>query len=234
MAGKNLQIKGYTAQYYVSRLINLEWVKRGAGVHVIFSGFLQPRRWWRQRAGNSVCGAASGWPMVSDSGEQGPSKCARRSHRLRRFGRESRYFSAPVTMVTFGSEQYVWYSDGPKSHADPDNPPLQHRFQRVTAHRSRCRKLLLRCYVERLKVSSTKPKTVRNDCENGINRIFSSGPWLLSCGLPITQLQLLVCGFLLFRLCRPCRSEGYHVSSGASHFARFSQRPCRTFVANLF
>src|SRR2546427_1290670 len=32
-------------------------------------------------------------------------------------------FAGPVTVVTFGSEQYVWINDGPNSHADPDNPP---------------------------------------------------------------------------------------------------------------
>ena len=33
-------------------------------------------------------------------------------------------FSGSVTLVTFGSEQYVWVNDGPNSHADPDNPPV--------------------------------------------------------------------------------------------------------------
>ena len=33
-------------------------------------------------------------------------------------------FSGPVSMVTFGSEQYVWKNDGPNSHADPDGPPV--------------------------------------------------------------------------------------------------------------
>jgi len=28
-------------------------------------------------------------------------------------------------MTTFGSEQYVWHSTGPDSHADPDEPPRQ-------------------------------------------------------------------------------------------------------------
>jgi hypothetical protein len=32
------------------------------------------------------------------------------------------HFTGPVTMVTFGAEQYVWHPDGPKSHADPDGP----------------------------------------------------------------------------------------------------------------
>jgi len=33
-------------------------------------------------------------------------------------------FSGPVTLVTFGSEQYVWKNDGENSHADPDGPPV--------------------------------------------------------------------------------------------------------------
>jgi hypothetical protein len=33
------------------------------------------------------------------------------------------HFAGLVTMVTFGAEQYVWHSQGPKSHADPDGPP---------------------------------------------------------------------------------------------------------------
>jgi hypothetical protein len=32
------------------------------------------------------------------------------------------HFAGPVTMVTFGAEQYVWHSQGPNSHADPDGP----------------------------------------------------------------------------------------------------------------
>ena len=35
----------------------------------------------------------------------------------------SRHFAGPVTMVTFGAEQYVWHPEGEDSHADPDGPP---------------------------------------------------------------------------------------------------------------
>jgi hypothetical protein len=38
-------------------------------------------------------------------------------------GKSAAHFTGPVTMVTFGAEQYVWHSEGPKSHADPDGPP---------------------------------------------------------------------------------------------------------------
>jgi hypothetical protein len=34
------------------------------------------------------------------------------------------FFSGPVTLATWGSEQYVWINDGLNSHADPDHPPV--------------------------------------------------------------------------------------------------------------
>jgi hypothetical protein len=51
------------------------------------------------------------------------------SHRVRVQFEESKNrqtptFSGPVTLVTFGSEQYVWIDDDPNSHADPDHSPV--------------------------------------------------------------------------------------------------------------
>ncbi|PYV75978.1 MAG: hypothetical protein DMG96_15485 [Acidobacteria bacterium] len=36
--------------------------------------------------------------------------------------KKTAYFSGPVRLATFGSEQYVWINDGLNSHADPDGP----------------------------------------------------------------------------------------------------------------
>ena len=38
-------------------------------------------------------------------------------------------FAGPVTLVSFGSEQYVWINDGPNSRPDPDHPPVATRLQ---------------------------------------------------------------------------------------------------------
>ncbi len=125
VADKNLQIKGYTAQYYVSRLINLEWVKHGAGVHVIFPASCN----LDDGGGNALVTAYAvrrpdgEWSLMLVNKDQA------NAHAVRivfddSAGNRPRYFSSPVTMVTFGSDQYVWHSDGPKSHADPDNPPV--------------------------------------------------------------------------------------------------------------
>ena len=45
-----------------------------------------------------------------------------------------RAFAGPVTMVTFGSEQYVWKPDGAKSYADPDGPPVASVIQGSRVH----------------------------------------------------------------------------------------------------
>jgi hypothetical protein len=36
--------------------------------------------------------------------------------------------SGPVTMISFGSDQYVWHSVGVNSRADPENPPVTRTF----------------------------------------------------------------------------------------------------------
>lgn len=38
---------------------------------------------------------------------------------------DARHFSSPISMLTFGSEQYMWKSDGPNSHPNPNDPPVR-------------------------------------------------------------------------------------------------------------
>jgi hypothetical protein len=40
------------------------------------------------------------------------------------FGAAGAGFAGPVTITTFGSEQYEWKADGINSHADPDGPEV--------------------------------------------------------------------------------------------------------------
>src|SRR5438045_6858684 len=37
----------------------------------------------------------------------------------------SQSFSGPIEFVTFGSTQYMWKSDGPNGHPDPNEPPVR-------------------------------------------------------------------------------------------------------------
>jgi len=123
VADDHLQIRAHTAQYYASRMINLEWVKHGAGSHSLFAGSAdledeashkiitiypvqRPDGSWSVMLINKDQTNAHTVRIVFDAGEG-----------------HTKAFAGAVTMTRFGSEQYVWQSEGLNSHADPENPP---------------------------------------------------------------------------------------------------------------
>ena len=126
VADQNLNIRGHTAQYYASRLINLEWVVHGRGEHTLY-----------RAAGDLTDGADHAlitvYPVLRPDGDWSLlliNKDQSNSHtvevQFEREGGKTQVFSGPVTMISFGSEQYVWHSVGATSHADPENPPVSH------------------------------------------------------------------------------------------------------------
>jgi len=123
VADQNLNIKAHTAQYYASRMINLEWVKHGAGEHTLYSSAND----LSDEAGH---GLITSYPVLLPDGTWSLlviNKDQSNSHTVQpRFENgqsPGMHFTGAVTMITFGSEQYVWHSDGANSHADPENPP---------------------------------------------------------------------------------------------------------------
>ena len=44
--------------------------------------------------------------------------------RIRFDDRTQKGLAGTIKMITFGSEQYMWKSDGPNGHPDPDDPPV--------------------------------------------------------------------------------------------------------------
>jgi len=126
VADQNLNIRGHTAQYYASRLINLEWVVHGRGEHNLY-----------RAAGDLTDGADHAlitvYPVLRPDGDWSLlliNKDQSNAHtvevQFEREGGKTQVFSGPVTMISFGSEQYVWHSVGATSHADPENPPVSH------------------------------------------------------------------------------------------------------------
>jgi hypothetical protein len=124
VSDENYEIKGYTSLYYAARMINLEWAQHRAGVHHMFPSSADIK----DSEGNVLVTSYAlhrpegNWSlMLVNRDESNP-------HTIRVIFEDSRRkhnasFSGPVTMVTFGSEQYVWKNDGLNSHADPDYPP---------------------------------------------------------------------------------------------------------------
>src|SRR5713101_5582258 len=130
VSDENYTIKGYTSPYYAAHMINLEWVQHRSGVHEMIPSSADIT----DGDGNllvtsyAVHRPDGNWSlMLINRDETNP-------HTVRVLFEDSQRkrqtsFAGPVTLVSFGSEQYVWINDGPNSHPDPDHPPVATRFQ---------------------------------------------------------------------------------------------------------
>ncbi|HEX5412313.1 MAG TPA: discoidin domain-containing protein [Terriglobia bacterium] len=120
----NFKIKGYTAEYNASHLINLEWASHHSGVHHMFRvlGTVQ------DASGNALITSYAlqrpdgDWSILLINKDKSNPRTIQVVFEDSESGQRS-HFADQVQMVTFGSEQYVWHSTGPDSHADPDDPP---------------------------------------------------------------------------------------------------------------
>ena len=110
-------------------MINYEWVQHRSGVHQMFPSSLAIK----DDDGNHLVTSYAvhrpdgNWSlMVVNRDESTP-------HSIRVVfdhttnhppaTRNQAFFSGPVSVVSFGSQQYKWIEDGPNSHPDPDNFP---------------------------------------------------------------------------------------------------------------
>ena len=125
VSDENYNIRGYTSPYFAAHMINREWVAHRSGVHHMYASSTDVK----DADGNELVTSYAvhrpdgNWSiMLVNRDEDSP-------HDVRvRFeepaSKRSPNFTGPVTVVTFGSEQYVWIDDGPYSHPDPDHAPV--------------------------------------------------------------------------------------------------------------
>jgi hypothetical protein len=125
VAAHEYDITGYTSLYYAAHMINLEWVQHRSGTHQLFPSSVEIR----DSDGNALVTSYTvhrpdgNWAiMLVNRDESNPHavQVTFENFANKRHG----FFSGPVDVVTFGSEQYVWVNDGTNSHADPDHPPV--------------------------------------------------------------------------------------------------------------
>jgi hypothetical protein len=122
-ADMDLKIRQPLSQYFVSQLLNLEWVQPGDGVHKIFPAasdirdgvghvlvtsyaVLRPDRQWSLLVVNKDQENAYTATIAFDDAEK----------------RTSAMFAGPVSMTTFGKAQYAWHPEVNGGTADPDGP----------------------------------------------------------------------------------------------------------------
>jgi hypothetical protein len=124
VADQELNIKQHTSQYFASRMINLDWVKHGAGIHRLYPAASD----LKDDAGNSLVTAYAVARPDAEWSVLVVNKDSANVHSVRiQFsdGHQSgsRQFMGKVSVTTFGAKQYVWHPLGADSHADPDGPP---------------------------------------------------------------------------------------------------------------
>ena len=120
---KEYQIQQPTSQFFSSQMINLEWVQPGSGEHLMFATSSDVR----DGAGNTLVTA---YTVKRPSGEWSVmlvNKDQQNPHSVQivfkdEMNKKDSYFSGPVNMTTFGSEQYRWHSNVKGGTADPDGP----------------------------------------------------------------------------------------------------------------
>jgi hypothetical protein len=122
VADEDLNIKQYASQYFASRMINLDWVQHGKGVHQLYSVVSDVT----DDAGNTLVTA---YAVTRPDGEWSLlliNKDATNAHAIRiEFAddKAARHFDGKISVTAFGAEQYLWHPAGAQSHADPDGPP---------------------------------------------------------------------------------------------------------------
>ncbi len=124
-ADKDYQIKQETSQYFAAQLINLEWVKPGNDTHRTFVATcdLQDAGGHPLVAAYAVERPEGEWSLLLVNRDQTNPHAVNAVFDGGAGG--NGYFSGPVTVVTFGSEQYRWHAAGPDSYPDPDGPPAR-------------------------------------------------------------------------------------------------------------
>jgi hypothetical protein len=126
VAGEHLDIKQYTAQYFASQLLNLDWVEHGAGVHFIYPATVDLHDDAKRDliAAFAVKRPDGQWSLLMINKD--PSNPHTVKISFEDGGKQTTArFLGQVKTVTFGPSEYVWHSSGATSHADPDGPPTR-------------------------------------------------------------------------------------------------------------
>jgi hypothetical protein len=123
VANANLEIQQHTAQYFASQLLNLDWVKHGAGVHQLYPASADLRDEARHVLMTAYAAKRPDgkWSLLVIN------KDASNAHEVKiAFAADGKdlaqHFAGEVETVTFGAAEYVWHPFGAASHAEPAGP----------------------------------------------------------------------------------------------------------------
>ncbi len=123
VANEKLEIRQHTAQYFASQLLNLAWVKHGAGIHELYpaEADLKDEAGHRLITAYAVKRPDGDWSLLVINKD--PSNVHQLKFSFLNKGMATpMHFTGDLEVVTFGAAEYVWHPSGPTSHADPAGP----------------------------------------------------------------------------------------------------------------
>ncbi|HTZ48805.1 MAG TPA: discoidin domain-containing protein [Verrucomicrobiae bacterium] len=130
MVDEHYKIRQRTSQYFGAQLITQEWVQAGEAEHRLFRAasdvkdakghtlvtayaVLRPDGQWSLLVINKDHENAQPVHVVFNDSD----------------GKTASRFAGPVTMITFGKNQYTWHPNRKKGYADPDGPAASSTIQ---------------------------------------------------------------------------------------------------------
>jgi hypothetical protein len=123
---KDLKIIQPLSQYFASQLVNLEWVQPGDGAHRVFPASSDVH----DDAGHVLVSAYAvlrpdgQWSLMVVNKDQENAHDVDISFDDARKAKAG-FFVGPVSVTSFGKEQYQWHANAKGGFADPDGPPLR-------------------------------------------------------------------------------------------------------------
>ena len=125
-ADKDLKIIQPLSQYFASQLINLEWVQPGDGAHRVFPAVSDVH----DGAGHVLVTAYAvlrpdgQWSLMVVNKDQENAYEVRIS--FDDAGKDKAgFFGGPISVTSFGREQYQWHASAKGGSADPDGPAVR-------------------------------------------------------------------------------------------------------------
>ena len=121
---KSLEIRQHTAQYFASQLLNLAWVKHGAGPHELYraGADLTDEAGHRLITAYAVKRPGGDWSLLLINKDPSNAHEVALEFVADGIGSGVARLVGSAKRVTFGTSEYVWHPAGPSSYADPDGP----------------------------------------------------------------------------------------------------------------
>jgi len=123
---KDCELQQPTSQYFAGQMITQEWVQPGNGEHRTFpsASGIQDAAGHRLVTSYAVLRPDGEWSVMMVNKDQWNAHSVQLVFGDEK-GKKDRNFAGPVSVVTFGSEQYQWHSNMKGGMADPDGPPAR-------------------------------------------------------------------------------------------------------------